>query len=118
MKTASGKLAQISNSRRAAYGYDQRIEVHGSTGMARADNILETTVEIAGKGGFVRDPAQNFFLERYADAYRLELAAFIAAVSKGKSPSPSGRDGLQAQRLADAATKSRETGKPVAVKVG
>ncbi len=118
LKTASGKLAQISNSRRAAYGYDQRIEVHGSTGMARADNILETTVEIAGKGGFAKDPAQNFFLERYAEAYRLELAAFIAAVAKGKAPSPSGRDGLQAQRLADAATKSRETGKPVAVKVG
>lgn len=117
MRTASGKLAQISNSRRAAYGYDQRIEVHGSEGMARADNILETTVEIAGKSGFAKDPAQNFFLQRYANAYRLELAAFIAAVAKGRPPSPSGRDGLQAQRLADAATKSRETGKPVAVKV-
>ncbi len=78
----------------------------------------KSTVEIAGKAGFAKDPAQRFFLERYADAYRLELAAFIAAVSKGKAPSPSGRDGLQAQRLADAATKSRETGKPVAIKVG
>ena len=116
MKTASGKLAQISNSRRAAYGYDQRIEIHGSEGMARADNILETTVEIAGKGGFAKDPAQHFFLERYAQAYRLELAAFIEAVSKKKKTSPNGRDGLQAQRLADAATKSRETGKPVAIK--
>jgi myo-inositol 2-dehydrogenase/D-chiro-inositol 1-dehydrogenase len=117
MRTASGKLAQISNSRRAAYGYDQRIEVHGSEGMARADNILETTVEIAGKGGFAKDPAQHFFLERYAEAYRRELAAFIEAVTKKKQPSPSGRDGLQAQRLADAATRSRETGKPVAIKV-
>ena len=80
MKTASGKLAQISNSRRAAYGYDQRIEVHGSEGMARAGNIHETTVEIAGKDGFTTDPVQNFFLERYAEAYRLELAAFIDAV--------------------------------------
>jgi len=117
MRTASGKLAQISNSRRAAYGYDQRLEVHGSTGMARVDNILESTVEVAGKGGFGKDVAQNFFLERYANAYRLELAAFIDAVTKRKKPSPSGRDGLQAQRLADAATKSRNTGKPVAVKV-
>jgi len=116
MRTASGKLAQISNSRRAAYGYDQRIEVHGSEGMARADNILETTVEIAGKSGFARDPAQHFFLERYAQAYRLELAAFIEAVSKKKKTSPNGRDGLQAQRLADAATKSRKTGRPVAIK--
>jgi myo-inositol 2-dehydrogenase/D-chiro-inositol 1-dehydrogenase len=116
MRTASGKLAQISNSRRAAYGYDQRIEVHGSEGMARADNLLETSVEIAGKNGFARDPAQHFFLERYAQAYRLELASFIDAVTKKKFPSPSGRDGLQAQRLADAATKSKDTGRPVSVK--
>jgi myo-inositol 2-dehydrogenase/D-chiro-inositol 1-dehydrogenase len=118
MRTASGKLAQISNSRRASYGYDQRIEVHGSEGMARVDNILESTVEIAGKNGFSKDPAQLFFLERYASAYRLELAAFIAAVRKKKQPSPSGRDGLQAQRLADAATESKARGKPIAIKVG
>ncbi len=117
MRTATGKLAIITNSRRAAYGYDQRLEVHGSGGMARADNIYENTVEIAGKKGFARNPVQHFFLQRYADAYRLELAAFIDAVSKGNEPSPSGRDGLQAQRLADAATKSRKSGKPVAVKV-
>jgi myo-inositol 2-dehydrogenase/D-chiro-inositol 1-dehydrogenase len=113
LKTASGKICQISCSRRAAYGYDQRIEVHGATGMLRAGNIHETTVEVAGKGGFTRDPVQNFFLERYADAYRLELAAFIEAVSAGKKPSPSGYDGLMAQRLADAATEAHKTGKPV-----
>jgi myo-inositol 2-dehydrogenase/D-chiro-inositol 1-dehydrogenase len=118
LRTASGKLAQISNSRRAAYGYDQRIEVHGSKGMARADNLLETSVEIASATGFARDPAQNFFLERYAAAYRLEIAAFVAAVSEGRAPSPGGRDGLQAQRLADAASRSRETGAPVAVASG
>jgi len=118
MRTASGKLVQISNSRRATYGYDQRIEVHGSAGMARSENVLETTVEIAGEGGFQRDPAQHFFLERYAEAYRRELAAFIEAVSRGQPPSPGGRDGLQAQRLADAATESRETGRPVAVRTG
>lgn len=115
LKTASGKLGQISNSRRAAYGYDQRIEVHGSEGMARAHNIHETTVEIAGKSGFTADPVQNFFLERYAEAYRRELAAFIQAVASGKEPSPNGRDGLRAQRLADAATESRATGRPAAI---
>ena len=91
LKTASGKLCQISNSRRATYGYDQRIEVHGAGGMLSAGNIHETTVELAGKGGFTRDPVQNFFLERYAGAYRAELAAFIAAVSSGKAPSPLSR---------------------------
>jgi myo-inositol 2-dehydrogenase/D-chiro-inositol 1-dehydrogenase len=115
VRTASGKLGQISNSRRAAYGYDQRIEVHGSEGMARADNVHETTVEISGKKGFTTDPALNFFLERYAEAYRRELAAFIEAISNGRAPTPSGYDGLAAQRLADAATESRKSGRPVAV---
>jgi myo-inositol 2-dehydrogenase/D-chiro-inositol 1-dehydrogenase len=83
--------------------------------MARVGNIHETTVELAGAHGFASDPVQNFFLERYALAYRLELAAFIAAVKAGQEPSPNGRDGLAAQRLADAATESRRTGKPVSV---
>ncbi|MEO8668990.1 MAG: inositol 2-dehydrogenase [Bauldia sp.] len=115
MRTASGKLCHISNSRRATYGYDQRIEVHGSLGLLRAGNIHETTVEVATKTGFNADPVLNFFLERYADAYRLEIEAFVKAVSSGKQPAPSGYDGLMAQRLADAATKAKATGKPVRV---
>lgn len=115
MKTRSGKIAQISNSRRATYGYDQRIEVHGSGGMLRAGNIHETSVESATGQGFRADPVQNFFLERYASAYRAELDAFIAAMAGGSAPSPSGLDGLKAQILADAATESWKTGKPVAV---
>ncbi|MBN8995882.1 MAG: inositol 2-dehydrogenase [Rhizobiales bacterium] len=113
LRTASGKLCQISNSRRATYGYDQRIEVHGSEGMIRAGNIHETTVEIANKSGFKADPILNFFLERYMPAYRAELAAFVAAIDKGTAPTPSGRDGLMAQRLADAATESKATGQTV-----
>jgi myo-inositol 2-dehydrogenase/D-chiro-inositol 1-dehydrogenase len=115
MRTAGGRIAQISNSRRATYGYDQRIEVHGSKGMLRAGNIHETTVESATGAGFRADPVQNFFLERYAAAYRAELDAFVAACCDKHAPSPSGLDGLKAQILADAATESRRTGKPVAV---
>lgn len=115
MRTASGKLCQISCSRRAAYGYDQRIEVHGSGGMIRAGNIHETTVETATGNGFATDPVLNFFLERYAQAYRDELAAFIEAIETGTQPSPSGHDGLMAQRLADAATESWKSGRPVAL---
>lgn len=115
MKTASGKIAQISNSRRASYGYDQRIEVHGAGGMLRAGNIHETTVESATANGFRADPVQNFFLERYEAAYRAELGAFLAACREGIAPKPSGEDGLKAQILADAATQSWRTGKPVAV---
>jgi myo-inositol 2-dehydrogenase/D-chiro-inositol 1-dehydrogenase len=113
LKTASGKIAQISNSRRATYGYDQRFEVHGDKGMVRAGNVPVTTVETATAAGFRADPVLPFFLERYAAAYRAELAHFIDAVRSGAAPSPSGEDGLRAQLLADAATTAHRTGKPV-----
>src|SRR5690606_20085916 len=115
MKTATGKICQISCSRRATYGYDQRVEVHGSKGLLTAGNIHETTVGFAGRHGFTTDPVQNFFLERYAAAYRNEVEAFIDAVTEGRTPSPSGLDGLKAQQLADAAQASLDSGKPVKV---
>jgi myo-inositol 2-dehydrogenase / D-chiro-inositol 1-dehydrogenase len=109
METASGKVAQISNSRRAAYGYDQRVEAHGVNGMIRADNVRETTVELAGAHGFASDKALNFFLERYDAAYRNELDAFIGAAKSGGKPHPDGQDGLMALLLADAAYRSWKT---------
>jgi myo-inositol 2-dehydrogenase/D-chiro-inositol 1-dehydrogenase len=113
LRTASGALAQISNSRRATYGYDQRIEAHGALGLLRAGNQRQTTVEHAGAAGFTADPALPFFLERYAAAYRAELDAFINAIETGTPPSPSGADGLAALVLADAATESARTHRPV-----
>jgi myo-inositol 2-dehydrogenase/D-chiro-inositol 1-dehydrogenase len=115
LTTESGKICQISNSRRAAYGYDQRLEVHGSKGMLRAENILENTVEMATQTGFARAPAQHFFLERYEAAYLAEVTHFIDCLNNGTKPSPSIEDGLRAQVLADAAAKSLETGRPVSV---
>jgi myo-inositol 2-dehydrogenase/D-chiro-inositol 1-dehydrogenase len=115
LTTASGKICQISNSRRATYGYDQRVEVHGSMGMLRAENTLENGVEVATGAGFRKAPAQNFFLQRYEAAYRAEMLHFIDAVNCGAAPSPSITDGLRAQMLADAAAKSLETGLPVKV---
>src|SRR6478736_1851909 len=106
LKTASGKIVQISNSRRATYGYDQRVEVHGSKGMIAAGNQYATTVEHADGSGYSRDPVLPFFLERYADAYRLELDAFISSVLDGTPLAPDGEDGLRAQLLADAATEA------------
>lgn len=110
LKTASGKICMITNSRRATYGYDQRIEVHGSDGMLRATNKLEHLVEQAGPDGFTTAPNKHFFLERYADAYIAEIEAFIEALASGKTPKPGISDGVAAQRLADAAAKSLETG--------
>lgn len=113
LHTASGKICQISNSRRATYGYDQRIEAHGAGGLLRAGNVTATTVEKADAGGFTTEPALPFFLQRYAPAYRAELDAFVAALKAGAMPAPGGEDGLRASELADAATLSARTGKTV-----
>jgi myo-inositol 2-dehydrogenase/D-chiro-inositol 1-dehydrogenase len=113
MKTASGKLCHINNSRRATYGYDQRIEVHGAKGRLMAGNRIATTVEQADGNAVTTDKPVYFFLERYADAYRAELAAFVEAV-QNKKPMPVGAaDGRQAIVLAEAAVKSLRTGRPV-----
>jgi myo-inositol 2-dehydrogenase/D-chiro-inositol 1-dehydrogenase len=115
LQTKSGKVCEISNSRRATYGYDQRVEAHGAKGMVAAGNIRETTVEHAGAHGFTADKVLNFFLERYEAAYRSELDAFVSAVKGGTAPAPSGQDGLQALLLADAAYQSWKTGQTVRV---
>ncbi len=103
LETATGRQAVITNSRRATYGYDQRIEVHGSKGMAHAENHRPNSVEIAGAHGYTRPPLEDFFMTRYTQAYALEIAAFVAAVRQGTPPSPTGEDGLAALLLAEAA---------------
>ena len=115
LTTESGAICQISNSRRATYGYDQRIEVHGSGGMLRAKNVLETTVEHATANGFTTSPAQHFFLERYERAYAAEMASFVQALTEGTAVRPDITDGLKAQILADAAAESLQSGQPVRV---
>ena len=115
MQTASGRIAVITNSRRATYGYDQRMEVHGLKGMLRAGNVHNTTIELANAHGFAGDPIMHFFTERYGAAYANEVNHFIDGIAKGVSSRPNGQDGLQAQKLADAATESWKSGKPVKV---
>jgi myo-inositol 2-dehydrogenase/D-chiro-inositol 1-dehydrogenase len=113
MRTASGRMAHINNSRRAAYGYDQRVEVHGSAGRLIAGNRIGTTVEQADAAAVTSDKPLHFFLERYAEAYRIELSAFLDAVRDG-APMPVGaEDGRQALVLADAALRSMQESRPV-----
>ncbi|MBD9373185.1 inositol 2-dehydrogenase [Rhizobium sp. ARZ01] len=106
LQTASGKQAIISNSRRATYGYDQRIEVHGSKGMVSAENQRPVSIEVANGEGYTRPPLHDFFMTRYTEAYANEIASFIASVEKSAPLSPSGADGLAALEIADAALKS------------
>ena len=113
LTTASGRLCQISNSRRCSFGYDQRIEAFGATGMLRADNATATRVEHANASGFTTEPALPFFLERYAEAYRRELLDFVRACAGETVELATARDGLRALELADAAQRSHETGQSV-----
>jgi myo-inositol 2-dehydrogenase / D-chiro-inositol 1-dehydrogenase len=112
LRTASGRLCVISNSRRSGYGYDQRIEAFGARGMVRADNVLESTVQTWSEAGAAADRFQNFFLDRYRDAYRLEMDHF-AEILGGAAPSVGYEDGVAALALAEAAAESAKTGKAV-----
>jgi len=115
LSTASGKHATISNSRRATYGYDQRIEAHGSKGSVAAENQRAVSIEVANAKGYTRPPLYDFFMTRYTQAYANEIAAFIDAIGGKAKASPSGQDGLIALALADAAVKSAKEGRAVKV---
>ncbi len=115
LKTATGRFCTITNSRRCSFGYDQRIEVFGSSGMLSTGNKTATEVCSADSSGFHREPALPFFLERYADAYRLQLDRFFQGLRGEPVALPDGADGLKASMLADCAQESLRTGRPVAV---
>jgi myo-inositol 2-dehydrogenase/D-chiro-inositol 1-dehydrogenase len=106
LTTASGRQCIIGNSRRATYGYDQRIEVHGALGMVAAENQRPVSIEVANARGYTRPPLHDFFMTRYTAAYAAEIAAFIAAVRSKGNATPSGEDGLAALALAEAALLS------------
>jgi len=114
LRTASGRLCMISSSRRSGYGYDQRIEAFGSNGMIRAQNMVETTVETWGEAGAAADRFQNFFLDRYKEAYAREIAHF-ADMIEGAAPLIDYRDGVAALALAEAAARSASSGRFEAV---
>jgi len=116
LKNADGVVATIVNNRKCSAGYDQRLEAQGSTGTLNADNIRATTVRLSNaEVTDAAEPYLDFFLQRYADAYRIELTAFIDAVVAGTKPTPSIDDAIEALRLAEAATESAKTGKPVSL---
>ena len=115
LETASGRQAVITNSRRATYGYDQRVEVLGSGGMVAAENQREVSIEIADGAGFQRPPLLDFFMTRYTAAYAAEIAAFVAGLRDGTPLAPSGADGLAALLLADAAVRSVAEGRRIPV---
>jgi myo-inositol 2-dehydrogenase/D-chiro-inositol 1-dehydrogenase len=116
MKGADNEIVTIINSRHSAYGYDQRLEVFGEKGMLQVRNLTDTNVELFSKDvSAAGEPYMAFFLERYATAYRNELALFIKGIKEGKNLGSTYDDGRAALILADAAHESARTGKAVRV---
>jgi myo-inositol 2-dehydrogenase/D-chiro-inositol 1-dehydrogenase len=115
LQMASGALCQIDSSRRAAYGYDERIEIFGSDGLveSRRQNFRGMSVYKGRK--IIEDGLHPNWFERIEQSYYQALDAFVGAVVQGIAPSPSLEDGLKAQLLADQATDSLKTGHPVRV---
>ncbi len=115
LQCPSGRMAVITNSRRASFGYDQRIEVHGSLGSLRTENVPTTTLVLERAEGVRREPPMHFFIERYRDAYRLEWEHFVDVLNGKVKPSATGIDGQRALLIADAAYRSLETGSRVKI---
>ncbi|MGY4495341.1 inositol 2-dehydrogenase [Pseudomonas sp. TE3610] len=114
MQTASGKQCHINNCRNAVYGYDQRIEVFGAKGMLQMDNLRPTTIRRwSQEVTDAREPLLNFFLERYQQAYKSELEAYIDALVHKKPLPTTVQDGLKALKLADACVESVASGRTV-----
>lgn len=110
---ANGAITTINNSRQAVYGYDQRVEVFGSGGMAQSDNVHEFNAFIATDRGYQRPPLENFFLERYERSYLDQWSAVVDMVSNDADPAVSGSDGRAPLVIGKAALTSMQEGRPV-----
>jgi myo-inositol 2-dehydrogenase/D-chiro-inositol 1-dehydrogenase len=119
MKAASGALVHINNSRRAVYGYDQRVEAFGSKGMVQSDNLRASSLRRTdAKSTDAREPLLNFFMERYRQAYLDELNEFIDVVAGKATPTAGFEDGRCALILANAARESMRSGSAVKINTG
>jgi len=108
-------ITLIDNSRRAVYGYDQRVEVLGPGGLAASDNPLTNTSSLRDASGLRLAKQPFFFIERYAESYLRQWVAFVEAVVAGSAPPTTGEDGRAALLLGLAAKKSVAQGRPVKV---
>lgn len=115
LKFANGAIGVIDNSRKAAYGYDQRVEVFGSEGCVTVSNDTPTSAVLSTQSGVISDKPKYFFLERYQDSFVTEMRAFFDSIINDSEPPVNGVDGLKPILIALAAKESYETGRPVKV---
>lgn len=116
LKFENGAIGVIDNSRKAVYGYDQRVEVFGSEGCLTVDNVVETLAKLSTKEAVISEKPKYFFLERYNNAFISEIREFIDCISNDRNIKVDGNDGLQAELIAHAAKKSFLEKRPVRIK--
>lgn len=115
LKFENGALGVIDNSRKAVYGYDQRVEVFGSKGCITVANDTPSSAVLSTFDGVIGEKPKYFFLERYKDAYVEEMRAFIDCIENDKKPPVTGKDGLEPVLIGLAAGRSLAEGKPVKI---
>ena len=116
LKFASGAMGVIDNSRRAVYGYDQRVEILGSGGAVSTENLYPNSATIRTAESVRRDLPLNFFMQRYTESYVTEMQAFVDAVRNGTPVPVTGEDARAATALALAAQQSANENRPIALK--
>ena len=113
MNMNKGAIVTIINGRQASFGYDQRIEAFGETGMLQVKNVLEDTVMLSNSTGVIQAKSQYFFLERYEKAFHNELVHFMKSFQSGIQPSVDISDGVLALKIAEAAKESLQSGNSI-----
>lgn len=113
MKLKNGALASIDNSRQAVYGYDQRVEAFGSSGMAQVANRTPDSQIVSNAEGVQKSKPLYFFLERYKESFVAEMQGFIDCIRNKTTPHVTGHDGLMPLVMALAAQKSLKENRPV-----
>ncbi|MGB0385127.1 MAG: inositol 2-dehydrogenase [Ardenticatenaceae bacterium] len=115
LKFANGAIGSIDNSRKAVYGYDQRVEAFGSAGMVNVANDYPNTHTYYHAGGVEGEKPLYFFLERYMDAYANEMKAFVDCVVNDTDSPVTGEDGRAPVVIGMAAWKSYKENRPVKI---
>jgi len=113
MKFKNGALGVIDNSRRAVYGYDQRVEVFGSRGCVSVSNDTDSSAVLSSEEGVFSEKPKYFFLERYMDSFAAEMRMFVDSIINNSVPAVTGIDGLKPVLIGLAAKRSLAEGKPV-----
>jgi len=109
----NGVIGTIDNSRRAVYGYDQRVEVFGSGGMVAVSNKTPDSAVVSDAEGVHGPLPLYFFIERYVDSYIAEMEAFIECIQQDRMPPVTGIDGRIPVVMGYAARRSYEENRPV-----